>query len=173
MTPGGHLRDEFLNHDIHHRSCGKTQEKRHVGSYETDQEDGNHGPQGLNRTRKDSVKECTGLRCAFRTQRHRDDGSLREILDGDSDCKGKGTAEGHHLTAAHPSGAGHTDSHSLRYVVEGDGKDQLCGPLQFASGAFILLTVIVEMGNDVVKQQEKEDSRPESGHDRTHRKKST
>lgn len=70
--------------------------------------------------------------------------------EGESQCSGGGDlrAPGQ-VACVHDA-----DGHAFRDVVEGDGQQEHGGALQMGFRAFCLLAVSVEMGDDVIQQEQ-------------------
>ena len=83
-----------------------------------------------------------------------DDGTLREVLDGDAQGQRQGSRRRDLGAAGEVSGIHHPHGHALRDIVEGDGQHHHGGPLQLAFGPLHLTAFGVEVGDDVVQGQQ-------------------
>ena len=101
-----------------------------------------------------------------RANRHGDDGSLREVLDGDAQGQGQRAACGDHLVSRQEAGIDHAHGHSLRDVVQGDRQHQHGRPLQGAYRALRLIRMQMQVRDQVIKQKQKYYACPEAAHSR-------
>ena len=68
-----------------------------------------------------------------------------------------------------PSERASPHCHALRDVVQRNGQHHHGGALQLAVGALSLLAVPVQVRDDMIQQQQKQDSHPETHHRREKR----
>ena len=81
--------------------------------------------------------------------------TLGEVLDGDADGQGEGPGEGDLAVSGEHAGEYHAHRHPLGDVVEGDRQHQHGQPLEAAVWALRLLTAQVQVGDQLVHQQQK------------------
>ena len=122
---------------------------------------------GVNIRPKDSyfdfeIKERPAFFHSFRPQWHGDDGTLREVLDGNAKGKCQRPGGGDLSRSGKVSGIDHAHCHTLRDVVQRYRQNHHGGALELAFWPFGLQTVLVQMWDEMVQQQQKQDTQPET-----------
>ena len=162
VTTLRHFRDEFFHDDVEHGSSGETEKIRQEGDDVLGRQDGQESPDGLNDTGKSSAEKGFWLAHTLGSQGHGDNGSFREVLDGDAQGESQ-CAGGSDLCISGQVACVHdADGHAFRDVVECDGQQQHGRALQMDFWPFRLFAVSMEMRDDVIQQKQKQYSAPES-----------
>ena len=161
VPPLGHLRDQFLDHHIHHGACRKGEKVGHDGDDGAGCHDGDKGGNGFHDTGEHAVEEGHPLVHPFSAKRHRYDGALREVLDGDAQRQGQCACGRDARVAAAEARIDHADSHAFRDIVKRNGEDQLRRALQPCFGAFVLV-VHVHVRRDFIQEEQKTDADEEA-----------
>ena len=95
-------------------------------------------------------------------ERHGNDGTFRKILDGYAESQGQSPTGGYFCSVGQKTSIHHADSHALRNVVKGNGKNHHGGFCQMAFRPLRLTGISVQMRNDMVQQQKEENTEPET-----------
>ena len=82
VPPLRHFRDQLLYHHIEHGARREAQKIRQCRDHKLRREKRQHRADGLHRAGEHAAEKCLTLALALRPQRHRDDRSLGEILNG-------------------------------------------------------------------------------------------
>ena len=157
-----HFRDQFLHHNIQHGSGGKTEQIGQSGHHDACRQNRQHCPDGLYDTGQYAAPERPAFFHSFRPQGHGDDGTLREVLDGNAKGKCQRPGGGDLSRSGKVSSVDHAHCHTLRDVVQRHRQNHHGGALELAFGAFGLQAVLVQMGDEMIQQQQKQDPQPET-----------
>ena len=157
-----HLRDQLFHHDIEHGSGSKTEQIRQRRDNELCRQNRQHGADGLYHAGKHAAAEGSAFFHALRPQRHGDDRPFREVLNGDAQRQGQRTGRRDLRAAGAVPGVYHADGHALRDVVQRHGQHHHRRALQAALRPFGLGAVRVQVRDDVIQCEQKQDAEPEA-----------
>ena len=98
----------------------------------------------------------------FCPQGHGDDGPLWEVLDGDPKGKCQRSGCSDLSSPGKIASIDHPHRHALRDVVQRHCQNHHSGALELAFWPFGLQTILVQMRNKMIQQQQKQDAQPEA-----------
>ena len=157
-----HFGDQLLHDHIEHCACGKAQQIRQRRDHQLCSQNGKHGADGLHNAGENAAPEGLLLFHSFCPQWHGNDGTFGEVLNGDAQGQRQRTGGGDLGAAGEVSGIHHTHGHALRNVVERDGEYHHGRPLKLTFGAFGLAAFYMQVGNNVVKREQKCNADPKA-----------
>ena len=162
MLPLRHFRDQFLHHHIQHGTGCKAEQIGQCGHHDACRQNRQHCPDGLYDAGQYAAPECPAFFHSFCPQGHGDNGSLREVLDGNAKGKCQRPGGGDLGSSGKVAGIDHAHCHTLRDVVQRHRQNHHGGALELAFWPFGLQTVLVQMRDEMVQQQQKQDAQPET-----------
>lgn len=115
---------QLLQHHIHHRPGGKSQQKRQHRTQQGGEQYSQHRTHRLYGTGQYPIHKGTAARATVAAQRRRHNGALRNILQCDSDSKGKGVRRRNGPVTCQHTGKRHAHRHTLRHIMQSHRQHQ-------------------------------------------------
>ena len=157
-----HLRDQLLHHHIEHGAGGEAQQIRQGRDHQASGQNGQRGAQRLHRAGEHAACKGAGLAHPLHPQGHGDDGPLGEVLDRDAQRQGQRPHHGDLAVSGQKTRVYHPDRHPLRDIVQGDRQHQHGRAPQPGAGSLRLPAPPVEVRDQVIQPQQKEDAAPKA-----------